>query len=168
MNYRKKELALTTQQEKNIAKAIKDGKPVNIRLSAQALKKKTKLSALFLTQTQINRVNKAKKSNSGLVLKLSKKQVDYMRQQAKKGQLEGSGIGTVLASLAPTLIPMATDLIGNLLGNKKGEGMKKKSNGAGVFLPGTFGRGHEGVPLNDFLREMGCCCKQGKVYVEKN
>lgn len=167
--YRKKEISLTKSQEKNVAKAITNNEPVNIKLSSSALKKKSGLDPLFLTQSQINRINKAQRSNSGLVLRLSKKQVNYMKQQAKKGNV-GSGIGTILTALAPSLINAGTNLLGSLLsGNKKGEGMKRnngKSKGSGVFLPGTFGRGNNGVPLNDFLKEMGCYCKNNKVYVK--
>lgn len=73
---------------------------------------------LGLTKTQVNKINAAKATGSGVTLKLSKVQISK----------QGGFIGTLLAGLAGSLLP-------SLLG---GKGLVLPgSKGKGLVLPGT-------------------------------
>lgn len=164
--YKKIEIHLSKGQAESVAKALRDNQPLNINLSASSLKKKSNLSPLYVTKPQENRINKARKSNSGVVLKLSKAQNKHMKQQAQKGNLKGGFLSAMLPILAASV---GSNVISNALG-VGGKGAPKTGKGvylpgSGLYLPGTF-KG-SGIPLKQFLDEMGCCCRNGKVYPSK-
>ena len=89
---------LTEGQLKRLASAFKNKSPITLRLTNGNL---TGQHELMLTKTQINKLNKAKKSGVGSDIKISKTQISKITKDG--GSLFGS-----LLSLGTKLLPMAT------------------------------------------------------------
>jgi hypothetical protein len=114
MSYEEIGLSLSSAQKIKIAKAIKMQQPVTIRLSPNQYNGVDKLN---LTKYQIVKLMKHKQLKSGVDIKLS---VTQLKKQ------QGGWIGSLLASLAGSLLP-----------GLFGKGLKKRT-AKGLFLPGTI------------------------------
>ena len=82
-------------------KAYEKNCPITLRLEKSQLKGKDKI---MLTKTQINKINKSKKLNKGVDIKISKSQIRKVVQH--KGSLWSS-----LAGLSSRILPMALPLV---------------------------------------------------------
>ena len=82
MSYHSYSVSLTEEQKENLARAYKNRSPTTIRLKNEQLRGKF---PLLLTQTQINRINKADKI--GVDINISKKQIST---QSKNGGFLGA------------------------------------------------------------------------------
>ena len=89
---------LTEGQLKRLASAFKNKSPITLRLTNKNL---TGQHELMLTRTQVNKLNKSKKSGVGSDIKISKTQISKITKDG--GSLFGS-----LLSLGTKLLPMAT------------------------------------------------------------
>ena len=81
--YKKQLVKLSFNQRNKLIKAIKDKSPFTLRLKASDLNGKDELQ---LNNTQINRINKAKRLNKGVDIDFSKTHVSKLRL------VNGSGV----------------------------------------------------------------------------
>lgn len=161
--YQKRLVDLTEEQGKKIIKAVESDSNVNISLKPNALSGN---DPLWLTKTDITKLERAKKDNKGVMLKLSKTNVQYIKQKLKSAK-SGGVLGT-LGTIALTALP---SLLSFGLNNSKGDGLvydkqyKAPKTGDGLLLPGTqYGDGlvlpgsgnkkNDYMKLSDFLSEM--------------
>lgn len=148
MPFDKVKLNLTKNQKTRLAKAIIADNPITIRLTKNALKSGPDI--LFLTKRQQNKLAKAKANNAGADLSFSKRQLGYHRARSKKSEMldgdgmNGKGIGAVLGSLAPMLVPLGTKIVGKVADKIFGKGdvsdtqTDAEGGATGPYLPGHF------------------------------
>jgi len=94
MNYQKYYVHLSDLQKKKLANAVKDKKPVSLRLM------KNKIIGdvpLLLTKTQINRLNRCIENGKGTIIKLSMAQLENFYKV-------GGFLPALLSSIAPFLM----------------------------------------------------------------
>ena len=129
MTYTTHSVKLTEGQKKNLAKAFEHKCELTLRL------KHNQLSGdfpLMLTSTQINRINKAKSSNTGVDIRITKSQ---MSAQSQNGGFLGALAGLLSRTVLPTISKFAPKILGPLatgaLGGV-GESVMKKIMGQGM------------------------------------
>ena len=138
MNYIRHGVAVSENQKKKVANAIKHNKEISIRLNHNELSGPT---TILITPQQLTKINKAKLQKKGVQLKLSKSQL------SKQG-----GFLPFLAAAIPALIAAgkaaalgaagaagAAGVKGIVDAVQRGKGLKvlpKKAAGRGLFLPG--------------------------------
>jgi hypothetical protein len=165
MTYQLVHVNLNKNQIKTLTNAILKAEPVNLSLKKGFYQ--VDGWPLLVTKSLKNRMDKAQAENKGIVIKLSKAIMTETRKQMKKGELGGSGIGAVLASLAPALIQPISNILTNLTGKIFGGNQE----GEGLTLPGQPGSMNSSLPdlqvsysdkpggdminLKDFLSDMG-------------
>ena len=98
-------VSLSENQKAKLAKALMNRSAITIRLSNNELNGGDQL---FLTKTQIKKIQKAKTLGKGVEIKISKTQI---RHVVKKG----GSIFTTLMSLGTKMLPMATNLASKAL-----------------------------------------------------
>jgi len=89
---------LTEGQKANLAKAIKTSSEITLRLENNQVRGNAEL---ILTKTQINKIKKAVKNNTGVDIKISKTQI-------KRSVKHGGSLFSSLFSLGTKLLPYAT------------------------------------------------------------
>ena len=89
---------LSEGQKRKLAKAMKDGSPLTLRLAANQL---VGNDELILTKTQVGRLNKAKQKKTGAEIKISKSQI-------RKAVKHGGSLWTSLLSLGTKALPFVT------------------------------------------------------------
>ena len=112
---------------------------VNLKLSYQDLNRE---HVLALTKTQMNKIVKAYTNGTGVVLNLSKKQIEH------NSKVEGGFIGALLpllgllgSTLATRVVPaLATGLLAGV-GSSAGSAMVDKIAGRGIVYAKKDGRG---------------------------
>ena len=87
-------VGLSNGQEKKLKSAVNSGLALSLRLKPENLVGKHKL---LLTQTQLNKLNKAKSKRKGIVLKISQNQI-------KK---TGGSLFSLIPTLAKAALPTA-------------------------------------------------------------
>ena len=97
-NYLEYGVNLTAGQKTSLARAIKTGSELSLRLKKDQLSGKDEL---MLTKTQINKIKKAAQNKTGVVIKISK---SHIKKSVKQG---GSLFGT-LAMLGAKALPYVT------------------------------------------------------------
>ena len=140
---------LTKSQKDKIASAYKNKCAASIKLSVSEMNGD---DTMYLTRSQINKIEKAKAANRGLTLKLSAAQV---RAQAKEGGFLPMILGAarmLLPTVAKTLGlgalgGLAQGTVSKILGNglylrKPGSVCKIETDGKGLYLTP--------YPSNDF------------------
>ena len=139
--YTKCSLKISDNQKAKIKRAMNAKKPVTIRIT------ETGDDILALTNTQINKINKAFEKNTGVDITLSKKQIKYNLK------IEGGFLG-MLAGLAASFLPKLASVILPALGVGAAQELAatavKKIVGNGQSPP--F---HNGL----YLKKGGCICK---------
>ena len=162
--YQKRLVNLSDDQAKKIIKAIESDSKVNISLKPDALSGN---DPLWLTKTDIAKMEHAEKANKGVMLKLSKTNIQHIKQKMKSVK-SGGALGT-LGTIALTALP---SLLSFGLNNSKGDGLvhdkqyKAPKSGDGLVLPGTQhgdglvlpGSGNKKtdyMKLTDFLADIG-------------
>ena len=135
-NYQKVKVKISQGQTDKIKKAIQNGIVASIKLSHQDLKNGE--NVLALTKTQLNKMTKAYTDGTGIVLKMSKKQLEH------NAKVEGGFIGALLpllgmlgSTLVTRVVPaLATGLLAGV-GSPAGSAMVDKIAGRGVGYPAT-------------------------------
>ena len=89
---------LSEGQKRKLAKAMKDGSPLTLRLAANQL---VGNDELILTKTQVGRLNKAKQKQTGVEIKISKTQI-------RKAVKHGGSLWSSLLSLGTKALPFVT------------------------------------------------------------
>ena len=138
-NYQKVKDNISQGQTDKIKKAIQNGTAASIKLSHQDLNGEY---VLALTKTQLNKMTKANTDGTGIVLKMSKKQLEH------NAKLEGGFIGALLpllgmlgSTLATRVVPaLATELLAGV-GSSAASAMVDKITGRGVVYTKKNGRG---------------------------
>lgn len=110
---------ISPKQRKSVAGAINSGSSVQLKLTNKQLHGES--ATALVTSTQASRINKAKKLGKGVVITLSKKQLEKM----KTGGFLPVLLGALVSSLAPVLF------------NRLFPG--KSQDGEGIVLPGGHG-----------------------------
>lgn len=126
--YYKTPVNITKKQQRSIATAVSNGKGVRIKFSYEQLMSEPN-AEMLLTKTQLNQLMKAGELRKGIVITLSKKQLNAM----KRGGILPVLLGALVSSLAPVVF------------NRLFPG-KKEQDGDGIFVPG--GRGGAILPDN--------------------
>ena len=98
-------ISLSDNQKSKLAKALMNKYALVLRLSFSKL---SGSDELFLTKTQIGKIQKAKTAKKGVDLKISKTQISHV---VKKG----GSLFTSLMQLGTKMIPMATKMVTKLL-----------------------------------------------------
>ena len=80
--YKQYSVNLSPSQSQKLVKAIEMKAPVTLRLKSADL---TGSDSLFLTSTQINKIEKAKRSNKGADIDFSKTQISNIRSKIGSG-----------------------------------------------------------------------------------
>ena len=91
-------VSLSEGQKTNLARAIKTGSELSLRLKKNQLSGKDEL---MLTKTQVNKIKKAIKKKTGVVIKISK---SHIRKSVK----QGGSLFSSLALLGAKVLPYAT------------------------------------------------------------
>ena len=113
---------LSKRQKMKLAKAVKDGSAVKIRLGKDQL---VGNDELILTKTQVNRLEKEKRKKTGMEISISKSQI---KKVVKKG---GSLWSALLPLAMKGALPLAMGALGSLGVDKIfGKGME-----GGAILP---------------------------------
>ena len=142
-SYRKVDIGLSKKQQDGIAKAIEAGGSVKLKLLNKHLHGKN--ASFLATKTQFNKIERAKKSKKGVILHLSKRQVQKMKE------------GGFLAALLPALIGAIAPTIFSRIfpdKNQQGEGFITPANGENTsyhvtgFSSKNAGTGSQGNPGN--------------------
>ena len=128
--YQKVKVNISQGQADKIKKAIQSGSVVNLKLSYQDLDGE---HVLALTKTQVNKIVKVYTNGTGVVLNLSKKQLEH------NSKVEGGFIGDLLpllgmlgSTLGTRVVPaLATGLLAGV-GSSPGSAMVDKIAGRGV------------------------------------
>lgn len=115
---------ISENQKKKIQNAIQKQIPVSIKLKHSDL---TGNHKILLTQTQINKINKANNNNNGIVLNLSKSQL------VKNKQYKGGFIGA-LAGIASAVLPTLLKSLGIGAATALGSAAANKIIGKGLYL----------------------------------
>lgn len=148
MSFTKTSIFLTNGQKKKLATALKKMSPIKFKLSASQLKKQGGLP-MMVTKTQLNNMNKSKRSNKGMMLNVSLSQIRAMKKE-----------GGILPFLVPIAVAGASALatgalsaLGGLAVNKiadalEGEGLGPLGSGLGPIGSGLG-------PLGSGLRPLG-------------
>lgn len=122
---------ISLKQKKSIASAISSGSSVRLRLSNKQLHGHS--SGILATKIQLRQIEKAKEKGTGLIVTLSKKQLENM----KSGGFLPVLLGALVSSLAPVLFnkifPDKNENEGNGI-NLPGRGINLP--GRGINLPG--------------------------------
>lgn len=142
-SYRKVDIGLSKKQQDGIAKAIEAGGSVKLKLLNKHLHGKN--ASFLATKTQFNKIERAKKSKKGVILHLSKRQVQKMK--------EGGFLPMLLGSIASALIPT---LFNRIFPDKsqEGNGFITPANGENTsyhvtgFSSKNAGAGSRGNPGN--------------------
>ena len=155
---------LSNGQKNKLKKALLQTGDITLKLSHADLVGE---DILALTQTQIKKITKAKNEGRGITISLSQTQIKY-NKKIKGGSLAAlAGILARAAPIAKAILPTlglsalsgATQtgiqklLGGGLYLNKKGHTMQVQSDGKGLFLYPTSGKGLKGDGL--YLKSQG-------------
>ena len=97
-NYLEYGVKLTDGQKTNLAKAIKTGSELSLRLKKEQLSGRDEL---MLTKTQVNKIKKAAQNKTGVVIKISK---SHIRKSVK----QGGSLFSSLAMLGAKALPYVT------------------------------------------------------------
>ena len=156
INYK---IHLSEGQKRKVKKSLSNKEDITLKLSHADLAGEDDI--LALTKTQINRINKAINEGRGITISLSQTQIKY-NTKMKGGSLAAlAGILARAALIAKTLgttiglsalSGAAQTGIQKLLGgglylNKNGHTMQVQSDGRGLFLYPTSGKGFKGDGL---------------------
>lgn len=160
---------LSEGQKESLARALKKGSAMTIRLTADELMGPDEL---LLTQTQINKIKKHREMGKGVDLKISATQMRKM----KAG-------GIAFAALAPFITPIVASALGvaakhgvdaaikAVKKKKKGSGpgfsRRGRKPGAGVFLPGTPAPNPQGGLIPKFTVDLEGWAKTGISELDK-
>ena len=134
-------VGLSNGQEKKLRSAMKNFHPISIKLKPENLVGKHKL---MLTQTQLNKINKAKSKRKGIVLKISQNRI-------KK---TGGSLFSLIPTLAKAALPTAAKALG-LAGLSFGaQKALKKICGSGGIPP-------EAIELGKLVDKLSPTQKKG-------
>ena len=129
---------LSQGQKAKLAKAIKDGSALKLRLSKNAL---SGPDELMLSPRQIAKLQKAKRNNSGVEISFSKSSI-------RKSVKQGGSLWTSLISLGAKALPFVT----------KGVSKVAPHLATGAFsalgslgIDKIFGSGMQGGTMHDFI-----------------
>ena len=129
MSFVKSKLSLSPNQKSQLSKAVNAGMPVSLRISAAQMQSQSDLVPLLLTKTQVNRIANATQAAKGLVLKMSKTQIQANRRD-----------GGFLPFLIPALIAIGTAVATGAAGAAGSIAVKKiaeAAEGKGLAPLGT-------------------------------
>lgn len=108
MNYQLAQLSLSQTHIRNLSNAVQSGSPAQLRLTKMHIKPGN--VNLLLTKTQLNKLEKAREAGRGMVLNLSKTQLNQMKGRGFFGDL--FKWGTDLAGKAiSALYPGSDDVV---------------------------------------------------------
>ena len=132
MSYTNVRVNISENQKNNIKRALAHGEPVSIRLSYNDLSED---DVLALTNSQMNRMTKAYENRKGIMIKMSKRQVEHNKT------IEGGFLG-MLAGLAAKALPFSAKTVlptlvtGALSGVRSALAQKatNKAMGQGLYL----------------------------------
>ena len=129
-NYQKVKVNISQGQTDKIKKAIQTGTAASIKLSHQDHNGE---HILALTKTQLNKMAKAYTDGTGIVLKMSKKQLEH------NAKVEGGFIGALLPLLGMLGSTLATRVVPacSAVGSSAGSAIVDKIAGRGVEGPGV-------------------------------
>ena len=127
MTYIKYGVNLSTGQRNKLAKALSIRSAITIRLTKSDL---TGSDDLMLTKTQLKRIQKAMKNNTGVDLKISKTQINHIVQK-------GGSLWSSLLGLATKALPYASKAVPALA-----TGAMQALGSLGIDK--IFGRGQQG------------------------
>jgi hypothetical protein len=145
MSYSKSNIFLTDGQKKNLTKAINNNSSIKIKLSNIQIKQNGNVPIL-LTNSQINKINKSKTENKGMVLNMSMAQIRANKKE-----------GGILPFLIPIAIAGASAIAGGIAswGTKKALDAVDKAIEKGKKGNGLMPLGQGLRPLGQGLRPLG-------------
>ena len=97
-NYLEYDVSLSEGQKESLAKAIKTGSELTLRLKNNQLRGNDEL---MLTKTQVNKIQKAVSNRTGVDIKISKTQI-------RKSVKHGGSLFSSLAMLGAKALPFVT------------------------------------------------------------
>jgi len=123
VDYSGVKIQLSKGQIKKLKKAIEDVSETSIKLSNSVVDEILEgngNSLLYLTKTQINRIEKVGAKGNGMVLKLSQAQIKYLRKKLKEkadGLTEDEirqegGVNPLFLAAVPTLVNKGLEILG--------------------------------------------------------
>jgi len=148
---------LSDAQKKQISNAVKNKNGMNLRLMVKNLEGNDKLK---ITTRQASQILKAMKAKKGVVLRLSAKQLSASKK------ISGGFLPALLGALAPTLLPMAVDMVSYIF--QKGRGGKGVRQGTGKGKGVRSGTGtrdpwrKNGTVMDITMSGEGCECDEKK------
>lgn len=146
MSYDKTYIYMSEGQKKKLATAFNKMAPIKIKFSNTQLKKQGNMP-IMVTKSQMNRIDKAKKDNKGMMLSISLAQ---MRAMKKEGGILPFLIPIAIAG-ASALATGALSALGGLAVNKIASALDKKGEGLGPLggniLPQGLPPGIAPIPI---------------------
>jgi hypothetical protein len=123
VDYSGAKIQLSKGQIQKLKKAIEDVSETSIKLSNSVVDEILEgngNSLLYLTKTQINRIEKVGAKGNGMVLKLSRAQIKYLRKKLKEkadGLTEDElrqegGVNPLFLAAVPTLVNKGLEILG--------------------------------------------------------
>ena len=123
VDYSGAKIQLSKGQIQKLKKAIEDVSETSIKLSSSVVDEILEgngNSLLYLTKTQINRIEKVGAKGNGMVLKLSRAQIKYLRKKLKEkadGLTEDElrqegGVNPLFLAAVPTLVNKGLEILG--------------------------------------------------------
>lgn len=143
MPYDKTNIYMSEGQKKKLATAFNKMAPIKIKFSNTQLKKQGNMP-IMVTKSQMNRIDKSKKDNKGMVLSISLAQ---MRAMKKEGGILPFLIPIAIAG-ASALATGALSALGGLAVNKIASALDKKGEGLRPLGSGIS-------PIGSGLRPIG-------------
>jgi hypothetical protein len=146
MSYQKVDIDLSKKQQTSIAKSVEAGTSAKIKLSNRQLHGSS--ASFMATKTQAGQIQRAKVANKGVMITLSKKQIQSMRE----GGFLPILLGSLVSALAPTLfnrlfpdrsqsgdgiIPGNGESSSYHIDEFKATGNGISMPGSGIIIPGT-------------------------------
>ena len=127
VNYHEVKVNFTDNLLKKLLKAVEDESEVSLKLSKETVNEIMEGKGnvvLYLTQTQLSRIQRIDQKGVGMVLKLSRAQVKYLRKMLQKDcetmteeEIKVGGNPLLMAAI-PTLVSKGLELLGLGLGDK--------------------------------------------------
>ena len=118
MSFSKTNIFLTNGQKKKLTTAFNKMSPIKLKLSSSQLKKQGGIP-LMITKTQMNKINKSKRLNKGMMLNIS---ISQMRTMKKEGGIIPFLIPIAVAGVS-ALATGALSALGGLAVNKISEAL---------------------------------------------